>query len=67
MKVKITIDTDNAAFDGSGWGIEIARLLDIAGDYLKDHPYADQHRGEVYTIRDSNGNSVCKVKTGKGE
>ena len=53
--IKITINTENAAFEGYSWQIELARILrEIAKDT------EDGHQKKFY--RDINGNIVCNIE-----
>lgn len=53
--ITITIDTDNAAFDGNLEG-ELTRILWNLGDKVLDDNLHDN-----MPLRDSNGNAVGKV------
>lgn len=54
MKLKITIDMDNAAFHDQPSGCEVARILRYIAN---DCEGQDMERGAV-GLRDINGNSV---------
>ena len=55
MKVSITINTDNAAFDGPELEGEVARILRMAANKIID--------GErSFNLKDINGNTVGKVE-----
>lgn len=62
MRVTVTIDCDNAAFDNCG-----AQLADIFQS-LANRVRATPDRGDVafdlegHTVRETNGNTVCRVK-----
>jgi len=56
MKLKITIDTDNAAFEGDNLGPELARLLRYAADGAE--ALEDQPAEWKLPLRDLNGNYV---------
>ena len=59
--VTLTIETDNAAFEGSNIGPEIARILRETADRIED-----EHLGELWImcsmpIVDINGNVVGDI------
>lgn len=54
--ITITINTDNAAFEGESWGLEVARILRDLAAYLPDSE-AEVGPG-AGTLRDHNGNTV---------
>ncbi len=58
MKLKITIDMDNAAFDGDS-GTEAARILRKTADTIDG---LDLAQGETLSLRDINGNAVGEAK-----
>lgn len=60
MKIIITIDTDNAAFEGDP-GFETARILRNIVSDLECPPFEREH-WHGYKLRDSNGNTVGSVK-----
>ena len=61
MKATISIDMNNAAFDGDGGALE---LSDILKDLAKNVAYGERER----TLHDSNGNRVGQFKiTGGGK
>lgn len=53
--IRIEINTDNAAFDGSDERTEIARILKTLADKIEQH-----HNPEV--IMDVNGNRCGSIK-----
>ena len=54
MKATITIEMDNAAFDGSPM-TELSAILFLAAERT--------HRGEVlFSLKDTNGNTVGKLE-----
>ena len=56
MKLTITIDMDNAAFDGlGGWNLEAARILRVLAGRIEDN----EDPGHP---RDINGNTVGTVE-----
>lgn len=55
MKVKITIKTDNAAFEG-GPSFEVARILRELADRIEGHPHFSA--GHCQPLHDYNGNQV---------
>lgn len=57
MKVKIEINTDNAAFEGPWWGFELVRILDKLENRLLSCT-GNPGPGWVVVLRDSNGNRV---------
>lgn len=60
MEVIIKFETDNAAFEGPNWGLEVKRILNRLADTLAES--VPPHR--YVTLFDSNGNRVgtCKVR-----
>lgn len=57
--MKIHIRTDNAAF-GDDRGRELARILREIADRIEQ---SDQpRRGEIWTVRNANGNTVGTVR-----
>lgn len=59
MKLTITIEMSNAAFDGEP-GMEVARILrDLSSDYEAEGTIYDLAR---HTLRDINGNIVGRVE-----
>lgn len=58
MKITITIETDNAAFERAPM-FEVARILDSAAARLKREGPPDE--GDSYKLRDVNGNTVGRV------
>lgn len=65
MKITITIETSNAAFDdGQGGALEIARILRVQADRFEGQSL---ERGMIRerTILDANGNTVGKVRLSK--
>ena len=62
MKVRITINTDNAAFEGDGAFFEIHRILDqVKGALLSACP-SDSMQVD-FPLRDINGNRVGNLRT----
>ncbi len=59
-RITITFDTDNAAFDGHDYHMEVERVL-LRAAFLLRHDLARGKAAEL-PIRDSNGNSVGSVK-----
>ena len=58
MKLKIEIQMDNAAFE-DGAGIEAARILKALAEDFQDR---DLLPGEMFRLRDVNGNKVGEAK-----
>ena len=59
MKLTITIDTSNAAFEG--WPqVECARILRAYAEHLEAHDLPD--RGDPDKLMDINGNTVGEAK-----
>jgi hypothetical protein len=59
MKVKISIDIENAAFVGEA-GTEVARILrELASKIAENAPYP--HEWEDFRVRDINGNTVGEL------
>ena len=56
-KVKITIKTDNAAFEGDDYYIETARILEVMAANLREQAY-ELDCG--YSVKDINGNTVAE-------
>jgi hypothetical protein len=56
MRVLISIDTDNAAFEGNNLGLELAHILRGLVS-----AYEDGAPPEPVKLRDSNGNTAGKV------
>ncbi len=54
MKVQITINTDNAAFDNRA-SFEVCNILFDIADHIKENGF------ESHKIKDSNGNTVGQV------
>lgn len=59
MKLKVTIEMDNAAFEDQA-GSECARILRDVADKLEGRDMVST--GELFTTRDYNGNRVGEVK-----
>lgn len=55
MKINITIDTDNHAFEGNNRGAEVARILRKIADEYEDGAWVSE------SIQDINGNNVGEV------
>lgn len=65
MKIKITIDCDNAAFADGNNGSEVARILREAAERIDgdDIPSTPTRKGDGYLfLRDYNGNRVGEMK-----
>ena len=62
MKFKVEITTDNAAFEGSYWSTEVARILRTLAIQLEEVGRAMHVQPEIL-IRDINGNTVGKATT----
>jgi len=72
MRVVITIDCDNEAFDGADCGSEIARILRPLADHLEFESNRTIARGYGATpkrLHDKNGNTVgdLAIFTKQGE
>jgi len=66
MDVTITINCDNAAFEGAAGGPEVARILRrIATEFLECPDDVAELNGR--NLRDSNGNIVGEVEVVIGE
>lgn len=63
MKFKLDITTDNAAFEGSCWSGEVARILRTLAGQLDEVGRA-MHVAPEILIRDVNGNTVGKATVG---
>jgi len=63
MKVSLTIDATNAAFDGDA-AFEVSDLLSVLSKKIQ-HGDIEVEPGASYPLRDSNGNRVgfFKVKS----
>jgi hypothetical protein len=61
MKIKIDINTANAAFDGDNAGAEAARILRDLADRLEGS--GTLARSDTKFLRDINGNTVGTYKT----
>jgi hypothetical protein len=57
MRVTITIDTDNAAFEDAGFEVAVI-LRQLAGRF----DFASHLPAEGWPIRDHNGNTVGEVR-----
>lgn len=64
MDIKIKINCDNAAFEGTNCGTEIADILHKLAYKLHSYRAADLYE---LTLMDSNGNSVGTMKVSKDE
>ena len=64
MKLKITIEMDNAAFDGANRNQEAARILESLAQDMKDD-VALSCTGDRETLMDINGNSVGEAKVSR--
>jgi len=63
MKIKITIETENAAFEDYGKGPEAARIL---RQLAEDIDFSDMlAAGDVRRLRDANGNTCGTFETTK--
>ncbi len=61
MKIKITIDTNNAAFEDCGTGPEVARILK---QLAEDLDFCDCiGPGQEIPLRDCNGNTCGLLET----
>lgn len=61
MSISLTIDTDNAAFEGESFGPEVARMLREVADELEGG------RQATWRLFDSNGNACGEVVVGPEE
>ena len=64
MRVLITINCDNEAFDGADCGSEIARILRPLADLLdfeSKRTIARRYGANPMRLRDKNGNTVGKL------
>lgn len=57
--ITITIKTDNAAFEDSGYGPEVARILEHMAELVSDW---DGHGGLSLPVLDLNGNKVGRLE-----
>ena len=59
-RITITFDTDNAAFEGHDYDMEVERMM-LRATFLLKH---DLPRGKAGSIplRDTNGNTIGSVK-----
>lgn len=64
MKLTITIQMDNAAFEDSNAGPEVARILRNLADDM-DEGGSLTSPGAHATLRDINGNTVGKAKVSR--
>ena len=65
MKLVITIDCDNEAFNGQDCGRELARILQIVTDRVDLESKSDLIRGyhgDPKSLFDTNGNRVGSMK-----
>ena len=65
MKLVITIDCDNEAFNGQDCGRELARILKIVTDRVDLESKSDLIRGyhgDPKSLFDTNGNRVGSMK-----
>jgi hypothetical protein len=60
MKLKITINMDNAAFEQPNTGAEVARILREYSEQIADAPAPGNCDG--WPLTDSNGNRVGEAK-----
>lgn len=60
MRLNIHIGTGNAAFTDLGEGRETARILQELGNRLE--PVEELAAGDVYVLRDFNGNAVGEAR-----
>lgn len=58
MKLVITIEMDNAAFEDAN-GFEVARILTKLAREVKDHQL---ETNDTYGLMDDNGNTVGKAE-----
>lgn len=63
MKVLISIDCGNAAFDDGMEGVEVARILRELAEKVDER---GMREGDVYPARDVNGNRVGELKVKRG-
>jgi len=59
ITITITIDTDNAAFEGESFGLEVDLILQRIANRLHFHLGPD--RVETFPVYDSSGHTVGKV------
>lgn len=59
MTLTLTIEMDNAAFDGANAGAEAARILRRLANKIEDWPGANKF---TMGLLDANGNKVGKVE-----
>ena len=59
MKIQITFEADNAAFDEYG---SVEYVLNQALDKFSGQLASDFKKGEYWPLRDLNGNNVGKVE-----
>jgi len=57
--VTITITTDNAAFEDSNYGPEVARILRRAAVHMEDTSFME---GDTFPLHHLNGNRVGELK-----
>lgn len=62
MRLSLYIDCDNAAFEGSGCGEEVARILRRLADEQEGHARSVLTLCDGDKLRDVNGNTVGRVK-----
>jgi len=67
VKVKIEFDTDNAAFEGEGLGLELARVLgrarlNILSQMARRPGCVCDAPESADKLRDSNGNTIGTVE-----
>lgn len=55
MKVRLSLDTDNAAFEDDRWESEVARILRATAVKV-------EAGGTGFIVRDANGNKVGKFE-----
>lgn len=62
MKITITIETDNDAFNEAWAGNEAARILKKLGDNLEGYRSEELYAFDELSLRDFNGNTCGTVK-----
>lgn len=60
MTITITINTDNAAFEDSGWTLETARILREAARRIQHND--PEETEDSFNLYDINGNTVGRVE-----
>lgn len=61
MKLTLTIDTENAAFDDEDCGPELARILRALADDFNEPTERYKLHGYAATVMDANGNRCGAV------